>query len=248
MKNRKVLYGYQIQDGQYGIHPEEAPVVCRIFSSYTLGLSYQKVSDMLNRDRIPYSPEDFLWNKHKIKRLLENKHYVGDENYPAILDTALYLEVQSIIREKNSSCATKKPLSSEALLPQLRCSHCHGAMGSSFHKAKMLTLCCKQCNTQFSISNEHLYQQVAHQVARYRFQGDVVYESSAELIANTNLLNRSLEQPDALDSVIALILNGASLRYSCCFTKPRAPAEAEISYINVSPDGNITVHFKSEEG
>lgn len=72
MINRKVLYGYQIQNGTLEIVPEEQRTVSMVFTLYNAGASYQAISDALNRQGVPYCREVPLWNKHKVKRLLEN--------------------------------------------------------------------------------------------------------------------------------------------------------------------------------
>ena len=41
MKNRKILYGYQIQQGEFIVHPQESIVVKRIATLSIDGLSYQ---------------------------------------------------------------------------------------------------------------------------------------------------------------------------------------------------------------
>ena len=82
MINRKVLYGYQIQNGTLEIVPEEQRTVSMVFTLYNAGASYQAISDALNRQGVPYCREVPLWNKHKVKRLLENPRYTGKEGYP----------------------------------------------------------------------------------------------------------------------------------------------------------------------
>jgi len=57
MTNRKILYGYRIQYGELAVIPQEAEVVRRIATLYLNGLSYQKISDILNHDAIPFSAE-----------------------------------------------------------------------------------------------------------------------------------------------------------------------------------------------
>lgn len=81
MINRKVLYGYQIQNGALEIVPEEQRTVSMVFTLYNAGASYQAISDALNRQSIPYCREVPLWNKHKVKRLLENPRYTGKGGY-----------------------------------------------------------------------------------------------------------------------------------------------------------------------
>ena len=48
MSKRKILYGYQIQNGEITVVEDEALVVRRVFSLYLGELSYQKISDTLN--------------------------------------------------------------------------------------------------------------------------------------------------------------------------------------------------------
>ena len=84
MINRKILYGYRIRNGILEIVPEEQQTVKRIFTLYNAGASYQGISDALNQGNIPYSQEVPLWNKHKVKRLLENPRYTDQDDYPAI--------------------------------------------------------------------------------------------------------------------------------------------------------------------
>ena len=77
MSKRRMLYGYYIQQGEIAIVETGAIIVRRVFSLYTGGLSYQKISDLLNAEKIPYSQEMPVWNKHKVKRLLK-PHSVND--------------------------------------------------------------------------------------------------------------------------------------------------------------------------
>ena len=44
MINRKILYGYQIQNSELTVYSEEAAVVGRITTLYLAGASYQKIA------------------------------------------------------------------------------------------------------------------------------------------------------------------------------------------------------------
>ena len=98
MTNRKILYGYQIQKGKIVVQEQETVIVNRIATLYIEGLSYQKITDILNSEAIPYSSKDRLWNKHKVKRLLENPRYTGIDGYPAIIDFEIFQTIQRKIR------------------------------------------------------------------------------------------------------------------------------------------------------
>ena len=75
----------QIIHGDLVIQEEERLTVQNIFTTYLAGLSYQALADRMNADNIPFSQESPLWNKHKIKRMLENSRYAGGNGYPPII-------------------------------------------------------------------------------------------------------------------------------------------------------------------
>ena len=50
--NRKVLYGYQIEDGKLVPQPQEAAVVSRIFALCLEGKFQREISDILNAEGI----------------------------------------------------------------------------------------------------------------------------------------------------------------------------------------------------
>ena len=84
MAKRKILYGYQIRYGDLVIQEEEHLTVQNVFTAYLAGSSYQALADRMNADHIPFSHESPLWNKHKIKRMLENPRYAGENGYPSL--------------------------------------------------------------------------------------------------------------------------------------------------------------------
>lgn len=102
MSKRRILYGYVIQDGELTVVPEEAKVVRQIFKAYLAGSSYQGITDKLNVEQIPYSVEKPQWDKHKIKRMLENCHYIGKSEYPPIISPETFELVQQLIQSKTT--------------------------------------------------------------------------------------------------------------------------------------------------
>lgn len=128
MINRKVLYGYQIQNGTLEIVPEEQRAVNMVFTLYNAGASYQAISDALNRQGIPYCREVPLWNKHKVKRLLENPRYTGKEGYPILVEADIFQAAQEKTAEKNARKQShgEKPAIAR-LTPYFRCT-CGGKM------------------------------------------------------------------------------------------------------------------------
>ncbi len=127
MTNRKILYGYQIQRGELVIQPQEAVTVRRVITLYMDGLSYQKIANTLNADGIPFSEEAPLWNKHKVKRLLENPRYAGADGYPAIIDSSDFQSIQRTIRSKTEGYVKAEQRPALQLKEYLRCT-CGGQL------------------------------------------------------------------------------------------------------------------------
>lgn len=258
MTNRKNLYGYHIQNGELTVLPEEAAVVEQIATLYIAGASYQTVADTLNSKGIPFSLATPLWNRHKVKRLLENPRYTGKDGYPAILDEAAFQAVQAKIRSKTEGYTFKEKRPALHLKEYL-CCPCGGAIhrtAGANRRKDTLYLKCQSCCAQVTISDADLLTQVSRQISEHDHPSDDPYVPSSEVVRLTNAINRGLEHPDAPEDVVALILQGVSARYDCC----PATTESEnnhrlseavlkrfgqtVSHITITGNQDVTVHFK----
>lgn len=258
MTNRKNLYGYHIENGTLTICPQEMAVVERVYTLYQAGASYQAITDALNRDGIPFSGEAPLWNKHKVKRLLENPRYTGTDGYPPIIDKAAFQAVQAQIRAKTEGYALKEKRLALQLTDYLRCP-CGGALqrhGGTNLRKDTLHLKCAACGALTAIRDDDLLAEVSRQLAEYERPASQPYTPSGEVVRLANAINRGLERPNAPEQVVALILQGASARYDCCpgpteHEIDRRPSEADlkrfgraVSHIVITGNQDVTVHFK----
>ena len=124
MKNRRFPFGYEMQNGEIVINKTEANVVKRIFSDYTSGVSLAELADTLQKSRIEYLPCETGWNKSRIKRMLEDNRYLGNNTYPAIIEKALFQAANS---EKESRCnltENRIPSSDKPLIRMVACAGC----------------------------------------------------------------------------------------------------------------------------
>lgn len=85
MSNRKIPFGYQMAMGKIEIAASEAALVQEIFDRYVLGASYKELTDMLKKQQITYQP-DKLWNKNMVARMLEDRRYIGEKGFPAVIE------------------------------------------------------------------------------------------------------------------------------------------------------------------
>ena len=215
MINRKVLYGYQIQNGALEIVPEEQRTVSMAFTLYNAGASYQAISDALNRQSIPYCREVPLWNKHKVKRLLENPRYTGKEGYPILVEADIFQAAQEKTAEKNARKQShgEKPAIAR-LTPYFRCT-CGGKMtrlGGGWQNSGKLYLRCEGCGNTAVMDMDATVNGIVRQFRNHEQPSCTAYTPSAEVMRLDNAINRGLEQPASPETVMALILQGAAAR------------------------------------
>lgn len=86
MSNRYIPYGYKFESGQPVPHPVESEIVREIFERYCAGDSLKVIAEGLTSRRVEYSPGKASWDKARIKRILENARYIGESDYPAIIE------------------------------------------------------------------------------------------------------------------------------------------------------------------
>ena len=256
MIKRKLVYGYQIVNGEVVLQPAESPIVVRVFRLYQEGLSYQKISDQLNQEKLPYSAEGQIWDKHKIKRLLENPRYIGEQGFPPIVDRALFQEIQARIQGKTQK-ATERPVRPVlAFKRYLRCAHCAGrllGLGGAGQSKDTLYLKCEGCGRVIRILDEDFLHEVYRLAKDRHLASKAQYTPSEEVVRLTNAINRGLEQPGDPFQVIDQILQGISARYDCCpVNMPQEQAggpdlrgiDRMVEHITISQDNRIEIQFK----
>lgn len=123
--NRYVCYGYRIANGEYAADHAEAQVIHRIFSAYLKGNSFLEIARDLNDKGIYYNREGGCWNKNNVSRVLANRRYVGENDYPVIVDTAAFEQAQAI-RSQRTRYASKT--TDEALWKRFVCGGCGYAL------------------------------------------------------------------------------------------------------------------------
>jgi hypothetical protein len=75
-----VPYGYRIENGKAVIDEEKAEQVKKLYKAYLSGLAY-----------VPAAEAAGLKLYHTgAKKMMQNKHYLGDDYYPAIIDNETF--------------------------------------------------------------------------------------------------------------------------------------------------------------
>ena len=80
----------------------------QVFTDYIKGSSYLKISNLLIQKEIEFLPNQVNWNKNKVKRIIEDKRYLGDDKYPKIIETDLFIQANSTKAERDTTKNVKR--------------------------------------------------------------------------------------------------------------------------------------------
>lgn len=122
-QNRCIPFGYMLANGQTAIQAEEAAAVGEIFAWYLSGESYQRISDRLNATTIQYSPQGHDWNKHMVKRILENQRLCGTMEYAKIIEPCVYQQAAAL-RESKATLPGKSSKDILLIAKKVECAIC----------------------------------------------------------------------------------------------------------------------------
>ena len=70
---RKIPFGYTMKKGEIQCSPTESAAVKEIFRLYADGMAYSKIAAEMMRRGLRYHSHTAEWNKHMVKRILENE-------------------------------------------------------------------------------------------------------------------------------------------------------------------------------
>lgn len=226
MKIRNILYGYQCVDGKMEFHPQESSVMKEIFKAYTEGKSLLELSKWLNERQIEYMPGVIGWNKSRIMRLLEDKRYLGDDRYPALIDQGTYDTVQEM---KYNRC-DQKNVDRQADIFQIdipvRCPTCNGVMKRKVDVRRTYSTRWRcqnpECRASVAKTDESLFDEMTELLNTAIANPEMIsiptekeIESSTELRRLNNEITRAFDsiQIDR-NAVREMMIRYASLKYT----------------------------------
>ena len=240
---RTILYGYKKDHLLFYIIPEEADIVRVIFREYISGKTMKNIADELTAKKIVYYKDKCAWTKNAICRILENEHYAGDLEYPAIISKEEYMTANAMKTDKGGKRDADTP--EVALLKRkMYCDECghRYTRRKNYSGTRERWECPNHCKLSFFLDDKALYGKLAELMNRVidnpdllRYDADVAerYEPTLELIRQDREIDRMTEQknPQFLP-IKGAIYDAASNRYDCCCLDPsKAVTEKLIEYI-----------------
>ena len=89
-RNRVILFGYCMKNGEITTEPKEVYAVEEIFREYLNGSIFLQIAKLMESEKIRYSEDSDRWNKNMVKRIIENEKYLGTDKYPQIIDEDIF--------------------------------------------------------------------------------------------------------------------------------------------------------------
>lgn len=225
MKNRNILFGYQYQNGIITIHPQESQICRRIFTAYIEGMSMLKIAEQLNRELIEYMPGIIGWNKARVKRIIEDVKYIGNEQYPAIIDQTTYDNMQKRKEDRNTQKNTNRQSDCFQIDTPVLCPKC----GKKLYRCHdNRNKCARQwvcenndCHTRIDKPDDELITDITDILntiilnpSLIAISENPVQEMNTEIMRLQNEINRALEQRESdRQKTQKMILQCASLKY-----------------------------------
>ena len=127
MRNRNIPFGYQYQNGVLAVHPQESQTVRAVFAAYLGGEPLSKIAAHLTAKLVEYLPGHWQWDKARVKRLLDNAKYTGEDDFPPIIKEK---DFQLAHQKKESANTNRQPMDEDIKLFKslVHCHHCGGPM------------------------------------------------------------------------------------------------------------------------
>lgn len=101
MEQRHMPLGYRMVEGKITIVPEQAKLITELFRAYAQGASMYQLGKRLTEQGVLNANHKPVWNHGTVGKILENRKYLGDDFYPAILEQELFDAVQERRKEKS---------------------------------------------------------------------------------------------------------------------------------------------------
>ena len=91
-------YGYKIENGVAVICDDEARQIREMYGAYLSGLALTKAAEAAG----------LKMNHTSVKMLLRNKHYLGDDFYPAIIDQETFSSFEEELKSREKKLGRDK--------------------------------------------------------------------------------------------------------------------------------------------
>lgn len=222
MNGRITVYGYQFKDGILQADKEQSRIVQEIFEVYNSGVPVS---------RLKYHIEGLEINRVKLSDMLSDKRYLGNENFPKIIETELFEAVQQRKKERRKAVGKEQPYiyhKEQFLLgDKMKCGEC----GSAYHCYKHGELLRWDCSKRLvkgrvTCRNQHiqeeqvkeLFMQAVGNLEKHPDQSRKITIHRTQRNSQLKALEREIEMlknssTTEIEELLRLVYKRASLQY-----------------------------------
>lgn len=238
MEFRTLLYGYNKHQFRVYLNSDECTVVKMIFDEYISGKTLQQIADRLTAEQIVYYKDKTMWSKNIVRRILENQHYIGDEEYPAIV-TADEFEKANKKRLSKGGERVTDTVQEKFFKYHTVCGQCGGRFTRrrNWSKTREKWYCTCGCKNTVYIDDKLFYSQIHSIISRVIAEPALLNMLSQEnsLCALTPEVMRADKEIDRMTErknidflpVKKAIFSNVSDKFDCC-TLDRAKAFSNV--------------------
>lgn len=226
-KNRTIPFGYCMRNGKIITESTESKAVVRIFEEYLNGSSLMQIANLMKSEKIRYTADSEHWNKNMVKRIIENKKYLGNGKYPQIIDE----ETFKIANEKRVQKATSVCVILEEL-QEIRnltyCSECGHRLSRIGGNCRCEKWDCRNPDCyrlEYQLTDQMIIGAVLIVINTAIANSNLLesdseisaYSPTADVIRKQHEISQMLDSAQAaFDRIKSEILRLAELKYDCC--------------------------------
>lgn len=272
MANRMISYGYGTENGEIVVIPSEAEVVKWVFLQYTSGKILKDIAAELTERGVEFYDGNCCWNKNTVVRIIQNGKYIGEKNYPVIIDFDLFEKANKQKTDKGH----KKEKPSEIIEYLKNVVYC-GDCGKIMHRRvtwgiREKWLCQAGCKCEKYIDDSFILHGI-HKILRAasenpqlleKYESAPTYTKTQEIIRFTNEIGRYMnERAPSFKTGKKLIMACATEKFSACrynatatiaeFITAQLASDSEylqkvflqkiVDKIIINHDGTISIRF-----
>lgn len=230
MNRRTIPYGYEMKNGKLVIHKPSAGIVKEIFGRYLSGESMRNIAELFNELNIEYTPGVVGWNTARIKRILEDIRYIGDEDYPQLISDETLQKANSIRDYKNKQKNVDKNDTIYKLNAEMICPCCSNVMKRRCEprtKIRERWICQNaDCRKTIAITDDSLLAKIADILNQLTDNPDQIHQSNSAEAINLEAYRIDNEIRHMLDSrqidkeeIRKKLIASASIHYAALDTK-----------------------------
>lgn len=220
-------FGYRLIEKQLIVVPEEAEIVRDIFSEYISGKTMKQIADVLTEKRIIYYKDKSTWTKNAVCRILENEHYAGDYEYPAIISKEIYMKANSLKTQKGCKKSADSP-EIVYLKKNTICSQCGKRLTRrrNYSGSRERWECLGRCKIDCFLDDRTYHEKIKEvlnsviaqpELLQYEYEAVERYERSLDIIRQEREIDRMIEQKEPKFLPIkGAVFKAASARFDHC--------------------------------